>query len=71
MEYSPAVTTAQASCKNPFAGEVTIGPPAEGCVCFEGYLLDDGQDRCIPADECGCTTVNNYYPVSYTELIRL
>ena len=43
----------------------------EGCICAEGFVLDNAEETCIPAEECGCSTDDNYYAVSYGERVYI
>ena len=73
MIYEPSITTIQPACKTKENKEVEYnGPATEGCVCEQGYFFDDGKDKCVTADECGCVTADdNYYPVSIWILSRV
>ena len=69
--YHPYITGPQPSCKEPNPPQVKTLPPVEGCVCAEGYILDNAEETCIPVEECGCSTDDNYYAVSYGKVFRL
>ena len=43
----------------------------EGCICAEGYVLDNAEETCIPVEACGCSTDDNYYAVSYGEWVYI
>ena len=64
MVYDPAINSVQPSCKQPNPPQVSSGGAAEGCKCKEGYLLDEGGNRCVREEDCGCAVEDNYYPVS-------
>ena len=64
MVYDPAMSTEIPSCKNPNPSQVVSEPVVEGCKCQEGFLLDDGKNECVRAEECGCPIEDNYYSVS-------
>ena len=64
MVYDPAINSVQPSCKQPNPPLVVSGGAAEGCKCKNGYLLDEGGNRCVLEEDCGCAVEDNYYPVS-------
>ncbi|XP_033646303.1 IgGFc-binding protein-like isoform X2 [Asterias rubens] len=58
--YSSCIAPCGPTCYDPIggSGENCTDPCTEGCVCNEGYLLED--DLCIPASECGCLWTEQY-----------
>ena len=64
MVYDPFIKDPQPSCKDRKPTAVTGLPPSQGCVCLSGFVLDNAEDRCVDENKCGCSTPDNYYPVS-------
>ena len=62
-KYVPYLTLEQPSCKDPNPSQESKYSPEEGCLCADGYVLDNAQEGCIPLEECGCVTEDNYYAV--------
>lgn len=61
--HNPFITMTQPSCKDLIPSQNTRLPPGEGCICINGYVLDNENNQCIQEDECGCSTDDNYYAV--------
>ena len=62
-KYVPYLTIEQPSCKDPNPSQEAKYSPEEGCLCADGYVLDNVQERCILPETCGCLTEDNYYAV--------
>ena len=68
MHYEPFAMDTQPSCKDPSPAQDDDAPVSEGCVCDDGYILDNGLENCNLEENCGCLANGEYYPVSKTFL---
>lgn len=64
MNYNSYITNTQATCKEHSLSQTDALPPTEGCVCINGFVLDNALEQCIVESDCGCSVPDNYLPVS-------
>ena len=64
MVYNQYITDSQPSCKERDPAPRTGLPPSYGCVCKDGFVLDNAAETCLDEKHCGCPTEDNYYSVS-------
>ena len=67
--YMTFFTNRQPSCKDPNPSQDVTLSPEEGCLCMDGYILNNEDERCVALEECGCSTDDNYYAVRKTPVI--
>ncbi|CAH2247939.1 c-binding -like [Pelobates cultripes] len=60
-QYKDRMSSCPASCSNLASESECEDADTEGCECEEGYVLSGYE--CVPFKDCGCTYLNNYYPI--------
>ncbi|XP_063297781.1 uncharacterized protein LOC134586215 [Pelobates fuscus] len=60
-QYKDRMSSCPASCSNLASESECEDADTEGCECEDGYVLSGYE--CVPFKDCGCTYLNNYYPI--------
>ena len=64
MIFNSCASPNQPSCARPAPAETAWSECVEACVCETGILLQDGSEKCVAKDECGCKMDGLYFSVS-------